>query len=293
MSSYIEKLIWHESMKVNVIPPALTAHEAAFSKINSAAISSSQMFQISNLQEYQAAIRKVFPDGYNSAVQQALIFNELVEGNNLLKYQTELWKSFVWFKKRKVFSKFYGSKTASIFKRSPLFTKDFFIPPFYQERINQDIIIAPETIKVEHNRVKNLIIDIYQDNDLFHKITPREFEEVIAEILKQKGYEVELTKQTRDGGYDIIALYKLAGNMPIKMLVECKRWKHKVDVDVIRSFKHVVSSNNANLGMLATTSFFSPDAKKENEEKYLHLHLKDRNHIITWVDEYNNAFKYR
>ncbi len=138
-----------------------------------------------------------------------------------------------------------------------------------------------------------MIIDIYQDNDLFHKITPREFEEVIAEILKQKGYEVELTKQTRDGGYDIIALYKLAGNMPIKMLVECKRWKHKVDVDVIRSFKHVVSSNNANLGMLATTSFFSPDAKKENEEKYLHLHLKDRNHIITWVDEYNNAFKYR
>ncbi len=110
MSSYIEKLIWHESMKVNVIPPALTAHEAAFSKINSAAISSSQMFQISNLQEYQAAIRKVFPDGYNSAVQQALIFNELVEGNNLLKYQTELLKSFVWLKSGKFFQNFTVAK---------------------------------------------------------------------------------------------------------------------------------------------------------------------------------------
>src|SRR5215211_5952306 len=36
------------------------------------------------------------------------------------------------------------------------------------------------------------------------EISPRQFEEIIAELFFREGYEVELTKQTRDGGYDIV-----------------------------------------------------------------------------------------
>lgn len=37
------------------------------------------------------------------------------------------------------------------------------------------------------------------------KITPREFEELLADLLRDMGWEVELTEQTRDGGADILA----------------------------------------------------------------------------------------
>lgn len=40
--------------------------------------------------------------------------------------------------------------------------------------------------------------------------------------VAQKGFEVMLTKQTRDGGYDILAL-KLNRDFHLKFLVECKR----------------------------------------------------------------------
>lgn len=141
-------------------------------------------------------------------------------------------------------------------------------------------------IQVRQNQVKRIITDIYKDNSLFLKIQPREFEEVINELLRHQGYETELTAQTRDGGFDIIALKTLAGNIPIKMLVECKRYKHKVGVDVIRSFKDVIATENANLGMLVTTGYFTRDAKaKQQKSKYI-LSLKDKNDIVEWTNDY-------
>ncbi|WP_257969288.1 restriction endonuclease, partial [Vibrio parahaemolyticus] len=35
------------------------------------------------------------------------------------------------------------------------------------------------------------------------EITPREFEEVVSEIFRSKGYEVDLTQRTADGGKDV------------------------------------------------------------------------------------------
>ncbi|MHB1415587.1 MAG: restriction endonuclease, partial [Chloroflexota bacterium] len=37
-------------------------------------------------------------------------------------------------------------------------------------------------------------------------LTARQFEEVIAAVLKNQGFQVELTARTRDGGYDILAV---------------------------------------------------------------------------------------
>ncbi len=38
-----------------------------------------------------------------------------------------------------------------------------------------------------------------------HDLTSRKFEELVASILEDLGFDVTLTKQTRDGGTDIIA----------------------------------------------------------------------------------------
>lgn len=49
----------------------------------------------------------------------------------------------------------------------------------------------------------------------------RKFEELVAELFGGFGYDVELTKHTRDGGRDIIAVKR--EEVQVKYLIECKR----------------------------------------------------------------------
>lgn len=143
----------------------------------------------------------------------------------------------------------------------------------------------------ESNNIKKTILDIYGKNNQLFNIKPRQFEELMAELLTNRGFQVELTKQTRDGGYDIIALYKVADLGTMKWLVECKRFtREKVGIEVIRSFKEVIQSNNVNRGIIATTSYFTADAiKKKQETPYL-LDFLDKDAILKWIFEYVNGY---
>lgn len=58
----------------------------------------------------------------------------------------------------------------------------------------------------EYDRVHNLILQIAEDRNMLYNITPREFEEVVELIFISEGFKTQLTKATRDGGKDIIAI---------------------------------------------------------------------------------------
>lgn len=140
----------------------------------------------------------------------------------------------------------------------------------------------------EVKEAQGIIQSVYDNNENIYLLQPRDFEEMIVELLRGKGFNVQLTKQTRDGGTDIIALQNLAG-IPIRLLVECKRFakKRKVGVDIIRSFSHVISRQNANKGLIVTSSYFSSDAHKEQQLAMPYqLDLKDYYDVITWVNDH-------
>jgi restriction system protein len=142
----------------------------------------------------------------------------------------------------------------------------------------------------ETNRIKRIITGIYQDNSLLTKIEPREFEEIIAEMLSMQGFKVELTKQTRDNGFDIIAIKYLDKISPLKFLVECKRYtSQKVGVEIIRGFKDVIMTEKANKGIIVTTSYFSKDATRKMQEIPYLLDFKDKDNVIEWVTDYYQA----
>jgi len=149
--------------------------------------------------------------------------------------------------------------------------------------------VAQAIIVTESSRIKTVISDIYQSNVKLYSLTGREFEQVIAELLSHQGFDVELTKQTRDGGFDIIALKHVSPNLnPIKYLVECKRnGPHRpVGVEVIRSFKDVILTQGANKGIIATTAYFTSDAiKKKNFTPYL-LDFVDRDELLHLIKNY-------
>ena len=64
------------------------------------------------------------------------------------------------------------------------------------------IITATKPILVNANH--KLITSLKQKPSNLRNLSPREFEELLADILRDLGWDVELTKQTRDGGADIL-----------------------------------------------------------------------------------------
>ncbi len=132
------------------------------------------------------------------------------------------------------------------------------------------------------NTTPKIIKSIYQDHDILKIIDPRKFEEVVAELLHSKGFQVELTKQTRDGGYDIFAITEVSG-FPIEMIVECKRSKNTIGVDIVRSFCDVISQKKPNKGLLVTTSYYSINAKERKQAMGAVLDLQDRDDLLKWI----------
>ena len=92
-------------------------------------------------------------------------------------------------------------------------------------------------------------------------LNPRQFEELVAELFRAKGYTVELTPRTRDGGLDIIAIKKDDVGSAMT-LIECKRYamSNKVGVAVVRGLYGVVEERQATRGVIATTSRFTRGA---------------------------------
>jgi len=138
------------------------------------------------------------------------------------------------------------------------------------------------------DNTKLLLKNIYSQNKLLDIVDPREFEKIVAELLYFKGYEVHLTKRTRDGGYDVLALTKIGG-IPFKILAECKRHKRTIGIDIIRSFCDVVNYEKANKGLIFTTSYFSQPAINRQAEMGTILDLKNRDDLIEWIIQYNNC----
>ncbi|MGC4128692.1 MAG: restriction endonuclease [Bergeyella sp.] len=165
------------------------------------------------------------------------------------------------------------------------------IENFDEDETKESLIIEPsvKSIIIDTSyQIKDILYEIYFNNEKLYKISPREFEKVVAELLYNNGFEVEITKQTRDNGYDILALKHIDNLSPIKYLVECKRYKpsRKIGVEIIRSFKEVIQTEQANKGLIVTTSYFTADSiKKQNETPYL-LDYKDKDELINWVNEY-------
>ncbi|MEX1201371.1 MAG: restriction endonuclease [Methylophaga sp.] len=120
-----------------------------------------------------------------------------------------------------------------------------------------------------------------------YDLSPRKFEELVADILKDMGFDVELTKATRDGGRDIIAHIR---NSVCSYLthIECKKYApdNKIGVGIIREVMGVHHLRQATKSIIVTTGFFSRDAIKEAAMVENHLALKDFNSLKEWLQRY-------
>lgn len=111
---------------------------------------------------------------------------------------------------------------------------------------------------------------VINDPAFIHRLSGREFEQLIAEILHRRRYIVELTKETHDGGKDIIIRLK-SDLGEIVSYIECKRIKRSqgVGVDVVRRLYGVVTNDRVNKGLIITNGHFTKEALDfKNQTKY-------------------------
>lgn len=128
-----------------------------------------------------------------------------------------------------------------------------------------------------------------QPRDLY-KLTPREFEKLLADLLQDMGWDVELTKQTRDGGSDILA-YLNTDVGRLLCLVEAKHYREdrKIGVDLVRTLYGTLCDAQANSAMMVTTSTFTKDAKTFQQKHKYQLSLKDYADIVEWILKFRKS----
>lgn len=123
--------------------------------------------------------------------------------------------------------------------------------------------------------------------DRLYQLTPRRFEELVADILRDLGFECDLTPTTRDGGCDIYAHIRNQVTAFL-LFVECKRYRpdRKVGIEVVQRVHGAAEAAGAHKGMIVTTSFFSQPAIREQRRVSTRMELANFEVLGNWLRRY-------
>lgn len=100
----------------------------------------------------------------------------------------------------------------------------------------------------------------------WEKMSGREFEIATAQFFKRKGYKVELTQCSNDGGVDIILF-----NNGLKIYVQCKHYKNFVGVATARELYGVMQADGVKSGILVTLNGYTQGVHNFVSDKNIKL----------------------
>lgn len=113
----------------------------------------------------------------------------------------------------------------------------------------------------------------------------RRFEQLTAEFFQRQGFHVELGPGTNDDGVDV-RVWK-AGSKPNESplcLIQCKRQKARIEKVVIKGLLADVQWENAQYGVIVTSTTLSPGAKKTIEARGYPISAVERDAVATWLE---------
>ncbi|MFH1893992.1 MAG: pentapeptide repeat-containing protein [Candidatus Zixiibacteriota bacterium] len=147
---------------------------------------------------------------------------------------------------------------------------------------------APDDLLITIENITKELIKYLKDHPQeLRAIRPRQFEELIAEILASYGWEVQLTPPSKDGGYDIFAISKDISGLKSSWIIECKKYseKNKVGVAIARALYSVKLDLRVSNALLASTSHFTRGVEKYAASRY-DFELCDYEGILDWINTY-------
>lgn len=148
--------------------------------------------------------------------------------------------------------------------------------------------VPTSSFSIEACRVPaQVMVDLKRDAHVLHRVDPRQFEHVVAEILDKRGFkDVTVTPRSKDGGRDVTA-YQVVSGISIHFFVECKQHKPENPVSMPELWAllgTVQDAREATMGVLVTTSRFTKDGREFIAQRGK-IDGKDFNDLSTWIGE--------
>jgi restriction endonuclease Mrr len=144
----------------------------------------------------------------------------------------------------------------------------------------------PSIIEVVSFIDESLVRRLHENPKELQNIDRRVFEELIAELFFDRGYQVELTRKTKDGGVDVVAIKHR--DFAERYLIQCKRPepRNSIGVEVVHQLYGVQSANKSTKAIIATTTRLTRGAKQFIEENKWHLDSMEYDDIHDWIRQY-------
>ncbi|MBU0723342.1 MAG: restriction endonuclease [Alphaproteobacteria bacterium] len=165
--------------------------------------------------------------------------------------------------------------------------------PFYTRTLKKADSIAlsalfkSEKLPVEADRFfdQRFINYLGAQPDKLDAMHWRQFEGLTAEWFQREGYSVELGTGRSDGGVDV-RLWNPDSppGAPPTVIVQCKRQKDKIAKVVVKGLYADLLHEQANSGMIVTTSDLSPGAANDISARAYPITTANRNKVQEWVE---------
>ncbi|WP_196485219.1 restriction endonuclease [Burkholderia anthina] len=118
----------------------------------------------------------------------------------------------------------------------------------------------------------------------------RQFEKLIAELLEEDGYEVELMEGTKDGGVDVVAFKDLGPLGLFKTVWQAKKKQtNKVGLSVVRELADTRDEFGASKAFIVTSTFLTRGAAQRIQRDRYQLGKVDRDDLNAWIDKIRSA----
>jgi restriction system protein len=117
------------------------------------------------------------------------------------------------------------------------------------------------------------------------KINWRKFEGLTCEFFNKLGFHVEIGKGRDDDNVDA-RIWRVAQDAmwPPLILVQCKREKQEVGKVVVKALYADMTEENAESGLIVTTSALSPGARKVCKARSYPINEANRETLKIWVE---------
>ncbi|MFD0701926.1 restriction endonuclease [Myroides pelagicus] len=114
----------------------------------------------------------------------------------------------------------------------------------------------------------------------------RNFERLTAEYFNRQDFEIELGPGSNDGGIDI-RVYNTTNKEKPYIIIQCKRHKesHEVKIETVKAFYADLLFEDAEKGLIATTSKIATGGKKAISIRKYPLNYAENKEITDWVNK--------
>lgn len=173
-------------------------------------------------------------------------------------------------------------RLAANLERSP-WSKDRYID--WKDTKQLDDLFKSENLETFHGnyfdqRFINFLDRNFQEID---DINWRQFEALAAEYLIESGFTIDIGPGRNDGSIDIRAWSHPNTGLPPTLLVQCKRQKAKVDKVVVKALWADMQDEEAQSGLIVTSSAISPGARQVSKARNYNIKEANRETLKEWL----------